>query len=105
MSEYTTAVSKYGVDEVAVLTPYRKTGLICSEKLNNILQRLMNPDAQQKGHAIGSIQRDGRVITLMFAEGDPVIQLKNTNRVANGDIGKIIKAEEKRLLWSFLIVS
>lgn len=101
LSEYTTAVSKYGVDEVAVLTPYRKTGLICSEKLNNILQRLMNPDAQKKGHAIGSIQRDGRVITLMFAEGDPVIQLKNTNRVANGDIGKIIKAEEKKITVEF----
>lgn len=101
LSEYTKAVSQYGIEEVAVLTPYRKTGTICSEKLNGILQRLMNPHAQEKGHATCTIRRDGRSITLMFAEGDPVLQLKNTRRVANGDIGKIIKAEEKKITVEF----
>lgn len=50
LSEYAAAVKKYGVDEVAVLTPYRKAGTICSEKLNNSLQRIMNPNAQSKGY-------------------------------------------------------
>lgn len=99
--EYTTAVKKYGMDEVAVLTPYRKAGTICSEKLNNTLQRIMNPDAKSKGYITTTIQRDERAISLMFAVGDPVMQLENTRNVANGDIGKVIKVEEGKVTVKF----
>lgn len=95
LTEYSAAVAKYGVDDVAVLTPYRKAGTICSEKLNDILQHMMNPDAQRKEHVNATIQRDGRLLSLMFAEGDPVLQLQNTGLVANGDVGKVIRVKAK----------
>lgn len=101
LAEYTSAVAKYGVDEVAVLTPYRKAGTICSEKLNDILQHMMNPDAHKKEHVNATIQRDGRLISLMFAEGDPVLQLQNTGPVANGDVGKITKVKGKTVTVKF----
>lgn len=97
LTEYLAAVEKYGVDEVAVLSPYRKSGNICSEKMNNILQRMMNPDAHNKGYINSTVQRDGRRIPIMFAEGDPVIQLQNVGVTANGDVGKVIKVKDNKV--------
>lgn len=100
LSEYKHGVDKYGVDEVAVICPYRKSGKICSEKLNDIIQRIMNPNALKKDHITANIERDNRIISITFAEGDPVMQLQNT-RVANGDVGKVVQVENKKVTVEF----
>ena len=54
--------------EIQVLTPMRK-GLLCVERLNQILQRYLNPpDASKKEKEIGQ---------GLFREGDKVMQVRN----------------------------
>lgn len=90
LSHYLAAVDKYGSDNTAILTPYRKEGTICSEKLNNIIQNKLNPPGHGNFIHTEVTREDGRSLAITFREGDPVIQLKNTGVIANGDIGRII---------------
>lgn len=97
VDEYLKGVEKYGLDNVVVLTPYRKAGKVCSEKLNKILQDQLNPYKEGQHYVRANIERDGRELKITFREGDPVIQLLNVAKVANGDVGKIKSIEGKRI--------
>lgn len=88
-------VEKYGIENTVVLTPYRKEGSVCSEKLNEVLQQKCNPN----GTGIRTtVQReDGRKLNITFRVGDPVIQLVNCGKIANGDVGVITDISGKRI--------
>lgn len=78
---YLQEIAKYGVDNVALLSPYRQkteTGLAA---LNERIRKDVNPQDPTKGE-----------ITLgkkTFRTGDKVMQIKNHEDVNNGDIGYI----------------
>ena len=94
-AKYLYGVKKYGIENVCVLLPYRKTG-ICSNIVSTFLQSFVNKqdktfdfthleysnEEEQKGKVTGSYD-------ISFAVGDLVMQLINREECANGDIGKI----------------
>lgn len=90
---YIQEVARYGVDNVAMLTPYRKKTDTGVQALNARLRERVNPAAPGKAEfAIGK---------RLFRQGDKVMQTKNQDEVSNGDIGYITKIE--RCEGSFLI--
>lgn len=90
---YVQEVARYGVDNVAMLTPYRKKTDTGVQALNARLRERVNPAAPGKAEfAIGK---------RLFRQGDKVMQTKNQDEVSNGDIGYITKIE--RCEGSFLI--
>ena len=101
---YLEGVKEYGSENTVILTPYRKEGTVCSERINEKLQRICNPI----GTAIHTtvIREDGRKLNMTFRVGDPVIQLVNRGRIANGDVGYItqIKGKEIQVQYTDCIV-
>ena len=98
VEEYMKNVKQYGLEQTVILSPYRKVGNVCSKKLNNYIQKVINPDS--KGVKV-RIRRDGEYETIEFRVGDPVIHLKNRKEIANGDCGKIIKADGDEVLVQY----
>ena len=80
-SLYQKCVSKYGMDQVILLNPYRAKGAISSSAFNNKLQNILNP--------LKPGMDEMKVGNTLFRVGDRVMQTKNTEVVANGDIGYI----------------
>jgi len=78
---YKRCVDQFGIDEVVMLSPYHRKTAISTDSLNRLLQDMMNPDVGQ-----GSISFMGRV----FRNGDRVMQLRNTDKLSNGDVGTVI---------------
>ena len=78
---YAQEIVKYGVDNVALLTPYRQKTETGVNALNAILRDQVNPSVRTKAE----VQEGKRI----FREGDKVMQTKNQNDVNNGDIGYI----------------
>ena len=78
---YMNRVSVYGLDNVALLSPYRQKTDTCVNALNLKLRELVNPADASKPEAVL-----GR---RMFRQGDKVMQIKNHEDVSNGDIGYI----------------
>ena len=78
---YLQEIAKYGVDNVALLSPYRQKTETGVAALNERIRKDVNPQDPTKGE-----------ITLgkkTFRTGDKVIQIKNHEDVNNGDIGYI----------------
>ena len=71
------------VEDVQVLTPYRKRGAASVNELNQVLREVVNPSDSQR--------RTMTVAGKKFREGDKILQTKNRNEVSNGDSGKILK--------------
>lgn len=80
---YRRELSTGSIDEVQVLTPYRKKGAASVNELNQALREIVNPAVC----GAWEMTAGGKV----FREGDKVLQTKNTNEVSNGDVGKIIR--------------
>lgn len=98
VSEYLKALKEYGMENTVILTPYRKAGTVCSEKLNNVLQEKVNPN----GYGFTkTVNRDGRKLRITFKEGDPVIHLRNRDGIANGDVGVITEITEKAVIVNY----
>ena len=82
---YMQEVRRYGVDNVALLTPFRAKTETGVRSMNERLRALVNPPGVDKPEiALG--QR-------IFRLGDKVMQTKNREEVSNGDIGYICKIE------------
>ncbi|MGI6028846.1 MAG: ATP-dependent RecD-like DNA helicase [Candidatus Heteroscillospira sp.] len=82
---YMQEVGRYGVDNVALLTPFRHKTETGVQSMNERLRALVNPAAADKPE-----------LTLgqrVFRLGDKVMQTKNREEVSNGDIGYIRKIE------------
>lgn len=80
---YMQETAKYGVDHVALLTPYRQKTETGVNALNDRLRELVNPPDKRKTEAAHGKRR--------FRCGDKVMQIRNHEDVNNGDIGYIQK--------------
>lgn len=80
-SLYLEEISKHGVDNVVLLSPYRQKTETGVNALNQRLQGKINPPAAGKNEAIHGQRR--------FRLGDKVMQIKNCDEVSNGDVGYI----------------
>ena len=78
---YKDLIKTYGVENVQVLSPYRKKSEAGVNALNERLWDLANP----KTAGMKEIQANG----LSYRKGDKVIHNKNKNGISNGDIGFI----------------
>lgn len=74
-------VKKTGVEQVQILSPYRKDGMASVEKLNTVLREMVNP--------IKDDLPDLKIGNRYFRIGDKVMQTKNNDYASNGDIGFI----------------
>lgn len=78
---YRVSVDAFGMDKVQVLTPYRKTGEVSVNALNERLWEMVNPKEEGKPEI-----RSGK---STFRLGDRIIHNRNKNQISNGDIGYI----------------
>ena len=78
---YKEAVEEYGLDNVQVLSPFRKRGEASVDALNQRLWNLINPMEEGKKEI-----KAGKHIFRVF---DRIIHNKNKNQISNGDIGYI----------------
>lgn len=102
INEYLEGLDKYKADNIVILTAYRKKGEICSERLNERIQSIINPKNNGKPYLKTTVIRDGgRKLPIVFKVDDPVMQLVNNKNVANGDVGKIVKIEDGTVTVEF----
>lgn len=83
MELYLQETAKYGVDNVALLSPYRQKTETGVNALNELLREKINPPAPDKDEVVHGTRR--------FRCGDKVMQIKNCDEISNGDIGYITK--------------
>jgi len=84
---YLDEVNRAGIDNVALLTPYRKKTETGVNALNDRLRDKLNPLTPGKPQ----ISFGRRVFRL----GDKVMQVKNKSDISNGDIGYIADIEDR----------
>lgn len=80
---FLTETAKYGVDNVALLSPYRQKTETGVNALNVLLQEKINPPGTEKPEIVSGKKT--------YRLGDKVMQIKNHEDVNNGDIGYIEK--------------
>lgn len=78
---YMQEVARYGVDNVAMLSPYRQKTETGVNALNEMPRELVNPPDEGKPEVVCGKRK--------FRVGDKVMQVKNFEDVSNGDIGYI----------------
>ena len=78
---YMKEVAKYGVDNVALLSPYRQKTETGVNALNELLREMVNPPEAGKQEVTCGKRK--------FRTGDKVMQIKNFEDVNNGDIGYV----------------
>ena len=78
---YCQEISKESMENVQILSPYRKDGEASTKELNESLQELVNPFTSQEDE----IHIGGKC----FRVGDRIMQTHNTKKVSNGDMGFI----------------
>lgn len=78
---YQQEVFQSSIDDVQVLTPYRKRGDASLVELNKKLRELINPGV--------SGTKEMNILGTVFRVGDKIIQTKNTDILSNGDMGVI----------------
>lgn len=91
---YMQEIAKYGVDNVALLSPFKQRTETGVNALNELIRDLVNPPDNEKAEV-----KFGKRI---FRCGDKVMQIKNHDDVNNGDIGyitKIINMDSETILY------
>ena len=78
---YITEVAINGVDNVSMLSPFKRKTASCSNELNNSVHDKVNAPSRMKQEMI--------VNNVVYRVGDKVMQIKNKDSVSNGDIGYI----------------
>lgn len=78
---YVREIAKYGVDNVALLAPYRQKTETGVNALNETIRDLVNPPDSSKPEI-----KTGK---RLFRLGDKVMQIKNYEDINNGDIGYV----------------
>ena len=78
---YLKAVAQEGIENVQILTPYRKRGAVSVNALNELLREKINPEEAGKTQ----MRAGGKI----FRTGDKIIQNKNKDGISNGDMGFI----------------
>ena len=88
---YLQEVRQYGIDNVVLLTPFRKKTDTGVQALNQHLQALLNPPGPEKPEWI--------LGKRVFRLGDKVMQIRNRDEASNGDIGYIRKILREDDSW------
>ena len=96
LSVYQKEVAKYGREDVVVLVPFRKKR-ICSNYLNNHLQRLANKPTGGC-YVYNNILESNRIY---FQKNDLVMQLLNREECANGEVGTVTEVSQKGVAVDF----
>lgn len=92
----------YGIDNVACLLPYRRKGLLCSNRINGLIQAMINPKTEGKPFMKVTKVEDDIEREVTFLIGDPVMQLENRSECANGDVGKVVDIKDGRLYVKYI---
>ena len=75
-------VAEHGLDQVQILTPYRRRSMPGVNQLNKVLQEMVNPGVSGKKElAVGE---------HVFRPDDKILQNKNTADASNGDMGMLM---------------
>lgn len=81
-------LKEFGKENVILLSPYRDGGTVNSYNFNNFFQSRLN-----KAPGVKILQeRNNETKEIEFRVNDPVIQLRNRDDIANGDVGRVIYA-------------
>lgn len=78
---YMSEIGQFGVDNVALLTPFRRKTQTGVHSMNQSLHHIANPPSPDKEE----LEVGQRLIRV----GDKVMQMKNTDFASNGDIGYV----------------
>lgn len=84
---YLKEADRYGVDNVALLTPFRQRTDTGVNVINERIRDIVNPAVKSKQE----ISTEKKTFRL----GDKVMQIKNHMDVSNGDIGYIVKIAKR----------
>lgn len=87
IKNYLREVSQHGIENVQILSPFRKRGVVGSNALNEVIRDLINPPSRLK--------RELKCGSHVFRVGDRIMQTANRNGVSNGDVGIITGMESK----------
>ncbi|MGN1026865.1 MAG: ATP-dependent RecD-like DNA helicase, partial [Faecousia sp.] len=79
---YLQEIGRYGVDNVALLSPFRQKTETGVNALNEVLRDKVNPPAKGKAE----VAKGSR----LYRVGDKVMQNKNHEDISNGDIGYVV---------------
>lgn len=77
---YRELAEKAGLEDVQVLSPVKKQAIVGTQDINRLLQEAVNPGNGGVEMSCGDV---------VFRKGDKVMQIKNTESVSNGDIGRV----------------
>jgi len=67
--------------QVQILSPFKRKGEACVDRLNDTIRELINPSDSKK--------MEVKMGEKIFRKGDRVLQIKNKGIISNGDIGFI----------------
>ena len=81
VKNYLEEVSQHGLENVQILSPFRKRGAVASNALNETIRDLVNPASKRK--------MELKCGSRVFRVGDRIMQTANRNGVSNGDVGLI----------------
>ena len=76
-------VTQHGIENVQILSPFRRRGAVCADNLNIAIREMINP----KRSGVNELKCG----TKVFREGDRIIQTRNCDGVSNGDVGVITR--------------
>ncbi|MCF2617289.1 ATP-dependent RecD-like DNA helicase [Oscillibacter valericigenes] len=87
VKNYLQEVSQHGLENVQILSPFRKRGSVASNALNETIRDLVNPASMRK--------MELKCGSRVFRVGDRIMQTANRNGVSNGDVGLITGMEKE----------
>lgn len=86
MDTYCKEISRSGIEQVMILSPFRSDGDTSANQLNQAIRELVNPFC--------STEEEVKLGAKSFRVGDRIMQTKNTDTVSNGDLGFIRSIQE-----------
>lgn len=103
LKEYERACEEVGQENVILLSPRRQSGpngevLTSVNNLNKLIQDRRNPESPDNTPAH---EEGERYPTSRFRKGDPVMQTRNRNGIANGEVGVITAISKDGLRVTF----
>ena len=87
IKNYLQEVSQHDIEDVQILSPFRKRGAVSSNALNDTIRDLVNPPS--------SLKKEIKCGNRVFRVGDRIMQTANRIDVSNGDIGIITDMKEE----------
>lgn len=85
IKNYLREVAIHGIENVQILSPFRKRGAVASNALNETIRDLVNPP--------NNLKKEVKCGSRVFRVGDRIMQTVNRINVSNGDVGIITDVE------------